>query len=88
MGRHPFVTDPLLLTAITIRDATARNRVTVSSTCGYACVEGGLTDRRPVILGRCTLARAGILFAEMTAVEACGRRTHESAPRCAETGTR
>ena len=84
MGRHPFVTDPLLFTPITIRGVTARNRVMVSPMCQYASVDGGPTDWHMVNLGCYTLGGAGIVFAEETAVEARGRKTYQCAPRCVE----
>ena len=84
MGRHPFVTKPLLFTPITIPGVTARNRVMVSPMCRYASVGGRPTDWHLVNLGRYTLGGAGIVFAEETAAEARGRRTYERAPRCAE----
>ena len=79
MGRHPFVTNPLLFTPIAIRGVTARNRVMVSPMCQYASVDGGPTDWHLVNVGRYVLGGAGIVFGEETAVEERGRKTYQCA---------
>lgn len=65
--------DCLLFTPLTIRGVSSRNRVMVSPMCQYAA-EGGLAnDYHLVHLGRFALGGAGIVIAEATAVEECGR---------------
>ncbi len=67
---------PLLLSPITLRGLTIRNRVVVSPMCQYSSVEGGPTDWHLVHLGKFALGGAGIVFTEETAVEERGRKTY------------
>jgi 2,4-dienoyl-CoA reductase-like NADH-dependent reductase (Old Yellow Enzyme family) len=71
--------EPLLLTPITLRGVTARNRIVVSPMCQYVSVDGGPTDWQFVHFGRYAMGGAGIVFGEETAVEARGRKTYHCA---------
>ena len=70
---------PLLFTPICFRGLEARNRVVVSPMCQYSSVDGGPTDWHLVILGQFAVGGAGIVFAEETAVEPRGRKSHHCA---------
>ena len=63
---HPF----------TLRDVTFKNRIAVSPMSQYRAKDGVANDWHMVHLGRFALGGAGLVFAEATAVEADGRRTH------------
>ena len=64
----------LLLSPVTMRGVTARNRVLISPMCQYACEPDGLaTDYHLVHLGKFAVGGAGIVMAEATAVTAEGR---------------
>jgi len=65
--------DSLLFTPLQIRGVTSRNRVMVSPMCQYAAQGGLANDYHLVHLGRFALGGAGIVIAEATAVEECGR---------------
>ncbi len=67
---------PLLMTPITVRGLTARNRVVVSPMCQYSSADGGPGDWHLVHLGKFALGGAGIVFCEETAVEARARKTY------------
>jgi len=69
----------LLLSPLTLRGVTARNRIVVSPMCQYKSQDGCPTDWHLVHLGRMALGGAGIVFTEETAVEARGRKTHDCA---------
>ena len=60
---------PLLLTPITLRGLTARNRIVVSPMSQYAAVDGAPTDWHLVHLGKFAMGGAGIVFVEETTVE-------------------
>ncbi|MEM9061906.1 MAG: NADH:flavin oxidoreductase/NADH oxidase [Pseudomonadota bacterium] len=59
-----------------LRDVTFRNRVAVSPMSQYRAIEGHANDWHMVHLGRFALGGAGLVYAEATAVERDGRRTH------------
>ncbi|MFB6131967.1 MAG: NADH:flavin oxidoreductase/NADH oxidase [Halanaeroarchaeum sp.] len=64
-----------LFASLSIRDATARNRIVVSPMCQYAVEErnGLATDWHHVHLGSRAVGGAGIVMTEATAVEKRGR---------------
>src|SRR5438132_1745721 len=70
---------PLLFRPITMRGVTARNRIMLGPMSQYLAHDGNLTDWHLVHLGQFAIGGAGIVFAEETAVEARGRRTHHCA---------
>ncbi|MEM8744947.1 MAG: NADH:flavin oxidoreductase/NADH oxidase [Pseudomonadota bacterium] len=59
-----------------IRDVTFKNRIAVSPMSQYRAKDGYANSWHLVHLGRFALGGAGLVFAEATAVEADGRRTH------------
>ena len=65
-----------LLSAFTLRDVTFKNRIAISPMSQYRAVDGCANDWHTVHLGRFALGGAGLAYAEATAVEADGRRTH------------
>lgn len=65
-----------LFSPITLRGETIRNRVVVSPMSQYRAKDGYANDWHLVHLGRFALGGAGLVFAEATAVERRGRRTH------------
>jgi 2,4-dienoyl-CoA reductase-like NADH-dependent reductase (Old Yellow Enzyme family) len=67
------VSSPRLLSPLTLRDLTLKNRVVVSPMCQYAAVDGLVNDWHLVHLGRFALGGAGLVFVEATGVEARGR---------------
>jgi len=70
---------PLLLTPMTIRGVTLKNRIVVSPMCQYASDDGSPVDWHLVHLGKMAIGGAGIVFGEETAVEARGRKTYQCA---------
>jgi 2,4-dienoyl-CoA reductase-like NADH-dependent reductase (Old Yellow Enzyme family) len=70
---------PLLLSPLTIRGLTIRNRIVVSPMCQYRSLDGSPSDWHLVHLGRLALGGAGIVFTEETAVEPRGRKTYDCA---------
>jgi 2,4-dienoyl-CoA reductase-like NADH-dependent reductase (Old Yellow Enzyme family) len=66
----------LLLSPVTIRGLTLRNRIVVSPMCQYKSVEGGPQDWHLVHLGQFAVGGAGLVFCEETSVEERGRKTH------------
>ena len=72
-------TDSLLLSPITMRSVTARNRIVASPMCQYLSSDGSPGDWQLVHLGRLAIGGCGIVFGEETAVEARGRKTYECA---------
>ncbi len=70
---------PLLLTPLTLRALTLRNRIVISPMCQYSSVEGQLSDWHVAHLGQFAMGGAGLVFAEATAVEERGRITHGDA---------
>ena len=65
-----------LFTPITLRDVTVKNRIAVSPMSQYRAKHGHANDWHMVHLGRFALGGAGLIYAEATAVERDGRRTH------------
>lgn len=59
-----------------LRGVTFRNRVAVSPMSQYRAVNGYANNWHMVHLGRFAMGGAGLVFAEATAVEDRGRRTH------------
>ncbi len=66
----------VLFSPFTLRDVTFKNRIAVSPMSQYRAKEGQANDWHRVHLGRFALGGAGLVYAEATAVEANGRRTH------------
>ncbi len=64
---------PVLVTPLTIRGVTTRNRVVVSPMCQYSAADGMADDWHLVHLGSRAVGGAGIVFVEATAVTAEGR---------------
>ncbi|USG62540.1 NADH:flavin oxidoreductase/NADH oxidase [Sneathiella marina] len=65
-----------LFDSIQLRGITLKNRIAVSPMSQYRAKNGYANDWHLVHLGRFALGGAGLVFAEATAVEADGRRTH------------
>jgi len=65
-----------LFDPIQLRGITLKNRIAVSPMSQYRANDGHANDWHLVHLGRFALGGAGLVFAEATAVEADGRRTH------------
>ncbi|MEL7154168.1 MAG: NADH:flavin oxidoreductase/NADH oxidase, partial [Pseudomonadota bacterium] len=59
-----------------LRGVTFRNRVAVSPMSQYRAQDGVANDWHMVHLGRFAFGGAGLVYAEATAVERDGRRTH------------
>jgi 2,4-dienoyl-CoA reductase-like NADH-dependent reductase (Old Yellow Enzyme family) len=66
---------PQLFRPITFRSVTARNRIMVSPMCQYSAVEGVANDWHFQNLASRAVGGAGLVFVEMTNVEARGRIT-------------
>ena len=64
---------PTLLSPLTVRGLTLKNRIVVSPMCQYSAIDGVVTDWHLVHLGRFALGGAGLVFVEATGVEARGR---------------
>src|SRR5271163_1447596 len=64
-----------LLSPLTIRGVTLRNRIVVSPMCQYSSVDGLADDWHLVHLGSRAAGGAGLVFVEATAVTAQGRIT-------------
>src|SRR5215813_3197076 len=62
-----------LLSPLTIRGITLRNRITVSPMCQYCSEDGFADDWHLVHLGSRAVGGAGLIFTEATAVTAQGR---------------
>jgi 2,4-dienoyl-CoA reductase-like NADH-dependent reductase (Old Yellow Enzyme family) len=62
-----------LLTPLTIREITLRNRIAVSPMCQYSSEDGFFNDWHLVHLGSRAAGGAGLVCTEATAVEADGR---------------
>ena len=65
-----------LFTPFELRGVTFKNRVAVSPMSQYRARDGHANDWHKVHLGRFAMGGAGLVYAEATAVEAAGRRTH------------
>lgn len=62
-----------LLTPLTIRGITLRNRIALSPMCQYSSIDGFADDWHLVHLGSRAVGGAGLIFTEATAVTAQGR---------------
>jgi len=62
-----------LLTALTIRGVTFRNRIAMSPMCMYYAQDGFATDFHLVHLGNRAMGGAGLVVVEATAITAEGR---------------
>jgi 2,4-dienoyl-CoA reductase-like NADH-dependent reductase (Old Yellow Enzyme family) len=67
---------PLLISPVTLRGATLRNRIVISPLCQYSAVDGMANDWHFAHLARFALGGAGAVFVEATAVHKDGRITH------------
>jgi len=67
---------PLLLSPVTLRGVTLRNRVVISPLCQYSAADGMANDWHFAHLARFALGGAGAVFVEATAVHREGRITH------------
>ena len=65
-----------LFQPLKFRDVTLKNRIAVSPMSQYRAKNGHANNWHLVHLGRFALGGAALVFAEATAVEADGRRTH------------
>ncbi len=65
-----------LFTPFKLRDIEFKNRIAVSPMSQYRAVDGFTNDWHLVHLGRFALGGAALVYAEATAVERDGRRTH------------
>ena len=65
-----------LFTPFKLRDIEFKNRIAVSPMSQYRAVGGFTNDWHLVHLGRFALGGAALVYAEATAVERDGRRTH------------
>lgn len=68
----------VLFTPIELRSLALSNRIMISPMCQYSAVDGCATDWHLMHLGQFSVSGSGILFVEMTNVEARGRIT----PHC------
>jgi len=66
----------LLFSPFELLDITFKNRIAVSPMSQYRARDGHANSWHLVHLGRFALGGAGLVYAEATAVEADGRRTH------------
>ena len=67
--------NPHIFRPLTFRSVTARNRIMVSPMCQYSAIEGVANDWHLQNLASRAVGGAGIVFVEMTNVEARGRIT-------------
>lgn len=65
-----------LFTPFKLRDITFKNRIAVSPMSQYRAIDGHANHWHLVHLGRFAMGGAGLVYAEATAVERDGRRTH------------
>lgn len=70
------MSDTMLLSPLTIRGVTLRNRVVISPMCQYSATDGMAEDFHLVHLGQFALGGAGMIFSEAVAVHPNGRITH------------
>jgi len=63
----------VLLSPLSIKEVTFRNRITISPMCQYSSVDGFATDWHLVHLGSRAVGGAGLIIQEATAVSAEGR---------------
>jgi 2,4-dienoyl-CoA reductase-like NADH-dependent reductase (Old Yellow Enzyme family) len=69
----------LLLSPLTLRDTTLRNRVVVSPMCQYSSTDGMPTDWHLVHLGQFAIGGAALVLTEATAVSPEGRISPDDA---------
>ena len=65
-----------LFSSFKLRDITFKNRVAVSPMSQYRALNGHANDWHMVHLGRFAMGGAGLVYAEATAIDENGRRTH------------
>ncbi|MEX0340422.1 MAG: NADH:flavin oxidoreductase/NADH oxidase [Arenibacterium sp.] len=65
-----------LFSSFTLRSVTFPNRIAISPMSQYRARDGYVNEWHMVHLGRFALGGAGLVYAEATAVERHGRRTH------------
>lgn len=70
------MSETMLLSPMTIRGVTLRNRVVISPMCQYSATDGMAEDFHLVHLGQFALGGAGMIFSEAIAVHPNGRITH------------
>jgi 2,4-dienoyl-CoA reductase-like NADH-dependent reductase (Old Yellow Enzyme family) len=70
---------PLLLTPVQLADLKLRNRIVVAPMCQYQAIDGVPNDWHMAHLGRFAIGGAGLVIAEMSAIEPRGRITHHCA---------
>jgi 2,4-dienoyl-CoA reductase-like NADH-dependent reductase (Old Yellow Enzyme family) len=73
VGHDRTIPDIDLLSPLTIRGVTLRNRIVVSPMCQYCAVDGMADDWHLVHLGSRAVGGAGLVFTEATAVTREGR---------------
>ena len=73
VGHDRTIPDVDLLSPLTIRGVTVRNRIVVSPMCQYCAVDGLADDWHLVHLGSRAVGGAGLVFTEATAVTREGR---------------
>src|SRR6187551_3523826 len=69
------MTEPSLLSPLTIRGVTLRNRIVMSPMCQYSAEEGLANDWHLVHLGSRAVGGAALVMVEATAVARDGRIT-------------
>lgn len=69
-------TQSRLLSPMTLRGVTLRNRIVVAPMCTYSAQDGVASDFHLVHLGRFALGGAGLVMVEATAVQPEGRISH------------
>jgi 2,4-dienoyl-CoA reductase-like NADH-dependent reductase (Old Yellow Enzyme family) len=70
---------PLLLTPFELAGLTLRNRIVIAPMCQYQAIDGVPNDWHMAHLGRFAIGGAGLVIAEMSAIEPKGRITHHCA---------
>lgn len=73
VGHDSTTPDVDLLSPLTVRGVTVRNRIVVSPMCQYCALEGMADDWHLVHLGSRAVGGAGLVFTEATAVTREGR---------------
>jgi 2,4-dienoyl-CoA reductase-like NADH-dependent reductase (Old Yellow Enzyme family) len=69
------MSQPVLFTPFTVRNATLANRIVIAPMCQYSAVDGCMTDWHLIHLGQLALSGAALLTIEATAVVPEGRIT-------------
>src|SRR5512143_2801343 len=73
---HPVVSTSALLSPLTLRGLTLRNRLVVAPMCQYSVRDGLVGDYHLVHLGRFALGGFGLVIVEATGVTPEGRISH------------